>query len=45
LIDPLAGLGSLYSAFGDLSGYDLDEPIPDNVLGSQEHRKRCSTTL
>ena len=38
LIDPLAGLGSLYSAFGDLSGYDLDEPVPDNVLGTQEHR-------
>src|SRR4051794_2654297 len=38
LIDPLAGLGSLYSAFGDLSGYDLDKPVPDNALGSQEHR-------
>ena len=38
MIDPLAGLGSLYSAFGDLSGYKLDEPVPDNALGSQEHR-------
>ena len=38
LIDPLAGLGSLYSVFGDLSGYQLDEPVPDNVLGRQEHR-------
>jgi alkanesulfonate monooxygenase SsuD/methylene tetrahydromethanopterin reductase-like flavin-dependent oxidoreductase (luciferase family) len=38
LIDPLAGLGSLYSAFGDLSGYSLDDPVPDNALGSQEHR-------
>jgi FMN-dependent oxidoreductase (nitrilotriacetate monooxygenase family) len=38
LIDPLAGLGSLYSAFGDLSGYSLDEPVPDDALGSQEHR-------
>jgi FMN-dependent oxidoreductase (nitrilotriacetate monooxygenase family) len=38
LIDPLAGLGSLYSAFGDLSGYPLDSPVPDNALGSQEHR-------
>lgn len=26
LIDPLAGLGSLYSSFGDLSGYELDAP-------------------
>src|SRR6185312_2726716 len=28
LIDPLVGLGSLYSAFGDLSGYPLDSPAP-----------------
>jgi alkanesulfonate monooxygenase SsuD/methylene tetrahydromethanopterin reductase-like flavin-dependent oxidoreductase (luciferase family) len=38
LIDPLAGLGSLYSAFGDLSGYPLDGPVPDGSLGPQEHR-------
>ena len=38
LIDPLAGLGSLYSSFGDLSGYPLDAPVPDAALGSQEHR-------
>jgi FMN-dependent oxidoreductase (nitrilotriacetate monooxygenase family) len=38
LIDPLAGLGSLYSSFGDLSGYPLDGSVPDNALGSQEHR-------
>jgi FMN-dependent oxidoreductase (nitrilotriacetate monooxygenase family) len=38
LIDPLAGLGSLYSSFGDLSGYPLDAPVPENALGSQEHR-------
>ena len=38
LIDPLAGLGSLYSSFGDLSGYPLDGPVPDDALGSQEHR-------
>jgi alkanesulfonate monooxygenase SsuD/methylene tetrahydromethanopterin reductase-like flavin-dependent oxidoreductase (luciferase family) len=38
LIDPLAGLGSLYSSFGDLSGYPLDGPVPDNALGHQEHR-------
>jgi alkanesulfonate monooxygenase SsuD/methylene tetrahydromethanopterin reductase-like flavin-dependent oxidoreductase (luciferase family) len=36
LIDPLAGLAALYSAFGDLSGYSLDGPVPDDALGSQE---------
>jgi len=40
LIDPLAGLGSLYSAFGDLSGYALDEPVPDGALGSQGAAQR-----
>ena len=29
LIDPLSGLAILYSTFGDLSGYDLDGPVPD----------------
>ena len=38
LIDPLAGLGSIYSSFGDLSSYPLDELVPDKALGSQEHR-------
>jgi FMN-dependent oxidoreductase (nitrilotriacetate monooxygenase family) len=38
LIDPLAGLGSLYSSFGDLSAYSLDDPVPDDALGTQEHR-------
>src|SRR4051794_22010915 len=38
LIDPLAGLGSLYSSFGDLSGHPLDEPLPDGALGQQELR-------
>lgn len=38
MIDPLAGLGALYSSFGDLSGYPLDAPVPDSALGSQEHR-------
>jgi FMN-dependent oxidoreductase (nitrilotriacetate monooxygenase family) len=38
LIDPLAGLGALYSSFGDLSGYDLDAPVPEDALGSQEMR-------
>jgi alkanesulfonate monooxygenase SsuD/methylene tetrahydromethanopterin reductase-like flavin-dependent oxidoreductase (luciferase family) len=38
LIDPLAGLASLYSTFGDLSGYPLDAPVPDTALGRQELR-------
>jgi FMN-dependent oxidoreductase (nitrilotriacetate monooxygenase family) len=38
LIDPLAGLGALYPTFGDLSGYPLDGPLPDNALGRQELR-------
>ena len=44
LIDPLAGLGSLYSAFGDLSGYPLDGPVPDDALGSQEHPQHERST-
>jgi FMN-dependent oxidoreductase (nitrilotriacetate monooxygenase family) len=38
LIDPLAGLGSLYSSFGDLSDYPLDGPVPADALGTQELR-------
>jgi FMN-dependent oxidoreductase (nitrilotriacetate monooxygenase family) len=38
LVDPLAGLGSLYPAFGDLSGYPLDGPIPDDAIGKLEIR-------
>jgi FMN-dependent oxidoreductase (nitrilotriacetate monooxygenase family) len=38
LVDPLAGLGSLYTTFGDLSGYPLDGPIPDDAIGKLEIR-------
>jgi FMN-dependent oxidoreductase (nitrilotriacetate monooxygenase family) len=38
LIDPLAGLGSLFASFGDLSGYPLDAPVPEDALGTHEHR-------
>ena len=31
---PLAGLASLYAAFGDLSGYPLDGPVPDDAIGT-----------
>jgi len=42
LIHPLAGLGSLYGSFGDLSGYPLDAPVPDDALGAQEHRSNSA---
>ncbi|MGD0429455.1 MAG: LLM class flavin-dependent oxidoreductase [Acetobacteraceae bacterium] len=42
LIDPLAGLGSLYGSFGDLSGCALDGPVPDDALGPQEHRSNSA---
>lgn len=45
LIDPLAGLGSLYSTFGDLSGHPLDSPVPDNALGRQELRSLSSQLI
>lgn len=31
LIDPLLGLSYIYGQMGDLSGYDLDGPVPDPV--------------
>jgi alkanesulfonate monooxygenase SsuD/methylene tetrahydromethanopterin reductase-like flavin-dependent oxidoreductase (luciferase family) len=31
LIDPLVGLASLFNAFGDLSRYPLDGPVPEPV--------------
>jgi FMN-dependent oxidoreductase (nitrilotriacetate monooxygenase family) len=37
-IDPLVGLSRLYSVFGDLSAYPLDEPVPEGALGKQELR-------
>jgi alkanesulfonate monooxygenase SsuD/methylene tetrahydromethanopterin reductase-like flavin-dependent oxidoreductase (luciferase family) len=38
MIDPLVGLGRLYGSFGDLSGYALDDPVPEDALGKQELR-------
>jgi FMN-dependent oxidoreductase (nitrilotriacetate monooxygenase family) len=38
LIDPLAGLASLYSTFGDLSGYPLDGLVPADAVGNQDLR-------
>jgi FMN-dependent oxidoreductase (nitrilotriacetate monooxygenase family) len=33
LLDPLAGLNKLAIAFGDLSGYPIDEPVPLEAFG------------
>ena len=38
LIDPLAGLASLYSSFSDLSGYPLDGPVPADDARDQDLR-------
>jgi FMN-dependent oxidoreductase (nitrilotriacetate monooxygenase family) len=38
LIDPLVGLGRLYSTFGDLSAYPLDGPLPERADGDLELR-------
>ncbi len=38
LLDPLVGLAQVHGAFGDLSGYDLDGPVPMDVLGPNEMR-------
>lgn len=38
LLHPLVGLSTLYSTFGDLSGYPLDGPVPLDQLGRQELR-------
>ncbi|MBL6615500.1 MAG: LLM class flavin-dependent oxidoreductase [Reyranella sp.] len=45
LWDPLAGLGALYGTFGNLSGYPLDEPVPEGALGSQEMRSVSALLL
>ncbi len=42
LLDPLVGLARLHSAFGDLSGYDLDGPVPLDALGPAEVRSSAN---
>jgi len=34
LIDPLSGLAILYTTLGDLSGYDIDGPVPNINTGA-----------
>ncbi|HTW71905.1 MAG TPA: LLM class flavin-dependent oxidoreductase [Acetobacteraceae bacterium] len=36
LLDPLVGLARLRGTFGDLSGYDLDGPVPLDAIGTSE---------
>jgi alkanesulfonate monooxygenase SsuD/methylene tetrahydromethanopterin reductase-like flavin-dependent oxidoreductase (luciferase family) len=38
LLDPLVGLSTLASTFGDLSGYPLDGPVPLDRHGPQDLR-------
>ncbi len=38
LLDPLVGLARLHETFGDLSGYDVDGPVPLDALGPREVR-------
>jgi FMN-dependent oxidoreductase (nitrilotriacetate monooxygenase family) len=38
LIDPLVGLARLYPIFGDLSGHDLDAPVPEPAEENPELR-------
>jgi len=38
LLDPLVGLQRLYGTFGDLTGHDVDGPVPLDRLGPQELR-------
>lgn len=38
LLDPLVGLGRISNAFGDLSGYPIDGPVPLDALGPAELR-------
>ena len=45
MIDPLVGLSRLYGSFGDLSGHDLDGPLPEDAVGQQEHLRSLSAQL
>lgn len=43
MIDPLVGLAALYFYVGDLSGYDLDGPVPD--VGGQGLRSMADNAI
>lgn len=45
LIDPLVGLSQIYGHFGDLSGYDLDGPVPEPVDPKLRSRAQVMVAL
>lgn len=45
LIDPLSGLAMLYSYLGDLSGYDVDGPVPDVAINGNQVRSIAENLL
>jgi N-acetyl-S-(2-succino)cysteine monooxygenase len=45
LLDPLVGLARLNQAFGDLSGYPLDGPVPLDKMGPAELRSTSAQLL
>jgi N-acetyl-S-(2-succino)cysteine monooxygenase len=45
LLDPLVGLARLNHAFGDLSGFPLDGPVPLDKLGASELRSMSKQLL
>ncbi|MGE0849698.1 MAG: LLM class flavin-dependent oxidoreductase [Hyphomicrobiaceae bacterium] len=45
LLDPLVGLARLNQAFGDLSGYPLDGPVPLDKLGPAELRSTSTQVI
>jgi FMN-dependent oxidoreductase (nitrilotriacetate monooxygenase family) len=45
LIDPLSGLAMLYSYLGDLSGYDVDGPMPDVAINGNQVRSIAENLL
>jgi len=45
LLDPLVGLARLNQAFGDLSGYPVDGPVPLDKLGPAELRSTSARLI
>jgi FMN-dependent oxidoreductase (nitrilotriacetate monooxygenase family) len=45
LLDPMVGLARLHGTFGDLSGYDLDGPVPLDARGPNEMKSGSERLL
>jgi alkanesulfonate monooxygenase SsuD/methylene tetrahydromethanopterin reductase-like flavin-dependent oxidoreductase (luciferase family) len=45
LIDPLSGLAMLHSYLGDLSAYDVDGPVPEVEISSNQVRSIAENLL